>query len=346
MYTSMLAALEGMVVDDDEAVYHRIFAWWILTQTWCTLRFSDHRGISPQEVRVDEMGLGAILRRSKTIGTDTSIVSRPLVLDRSCFVKEQLWLATGWKVLREAADFERDFLLPAPTLKLRGCRRAELKYEQGYALQNRVLREIKVDGTKMFRHPVTTIWTPHSGRAYLPTAAQILEFSKEERDFLGGWLAQASDRYARSARRKIVNMQRAVAREIRTKCPGRLAEEETSLTSHDFLKAKGLPEAERNDYVETSGRLGQFFLRRTPSGTAVGTTRRWRWKRQCNPGVGSWCKSREREWPDKRRKWQNTRTEILGDDPRERRAWLRSPCAPGFYVCVSQASGEHACYIS
>ena len=61
---------------------------------------------------------------------------------------------------------------------------------------------------------------------------------------------QASDRYARTARRKIVNMQRAVAREIRTRCPGRFAEEETSLAFHDFLKTKGLLEAERNDYVK------------------------------------------------------------------------------------------------
>ena len=170
----------------EEAVYHRIHSCWILVQTWCTLRFSDHRGISPREVKVDASGLAAVLRRSKTIGTDKSVVSRPLVLDSSCFVKERIWLVTGWKVLQEAASFERDFMLPAPSVNLRCCRRAELKYDQGYALQNRVLRELKVAGLKMFQHPITNFWTPHSGPAYLPTATQVLAFPKEERDFLGG----------------------------------------------------------------------------------------------------------------------------------------------------------------
>ena len=76
MYTTMLAALEEITMKVDEAVYHRVYSWWILVQTWCTLRFSDHRGASPQEVKVDASGLVAILRRSKTIGTDKSIVSR------------------------------------------------------------------------------------------------------------------------------------------------------------------------------------------------------------------------------------------------------------------------------
>ena len=98
---------------------------------------SDHRGISPQELNVDASGLAALLRRSKTIGSDKSIVSRPLELDGSCFVKERIWLLTGWRVVHEAASFERDYLLPAPSVNLRCCRRAELKYDQGYALQHR-----------------------------------------------------------------------------------------------------------------------------------------------------------------------------------------------------------------
>ena len=97
----MLAALEEVTMKQEEAVYHRIHSWRILVQTWCTLRFSHYRGISPQEVKVDALGLAAVLRRSKTIGTDKSIVSRPLVFDSSCFVKERLWLVTGWKVLHK-----------------------------------------------------------------------------------------------------------------------------------------------------------------------------------------------------------------------------------------------------
>ena len=43
-------------MDPRASVYSRIYAWWVLVQTWCTLHFSDHRGISPQEVKIDSSG--------------------------------------------------------------------------------------------------------------------------------------------------------------------------------------------------------------------------------------------------------------------------------------------------
>ena len=225
MYTTMVAGLEEKVMDPRASVYSRIYAWWVLVQTWCRLRFSDHRGISPQEVKMDSSGFAAVLRRSKTIGADKSIVSRPLVLDKACWVSKSDWLMTGWRILQEAAGFERDYLLPVPTASFRGCKSIELKYEQGHAIQNKVLRELEVSGEKLFSHQITNFWTPHSCRAYLPSATQVLNFSKEDRDFLGGWMAQASDRYARTARRKIVNMQRTVVRHIETKSEDRLGKE-------------------------------------------------------------------------------------------------------------------------
>ena len=117
MYT-MLAGLEEAVLDSSNAVYSRMYSWWILVQTWCTLRFSDHRGISPRDVKVDAAGLSAVLRRSKTIGAEKSVVSRPLVLDAACCVSRKDWLTAGWRTLQEAATFDREvldscFLCPA-----------------------------------------------------------------------------------------------------------------------------------------------------------------------------------------------------------------------------------------
>ena len=43
MYTTILAALEEVTMREEEAVYHRIYSWWVLVQTWCPLRFGDHR---------------------------------------------------------------------------------------------------------------------------------------------------------------------------------------------------------------------------------------------------------------------------------------------------------------
>ena len=128
-----------------------------------------------------------MLRRSKTIGADKSVVSRPLVLDAACYVSRKDWLTAGWRTLQEAATSDRDYLLPAPSANLRGCKRAELKYDQGFAMQNRVLMGLEVNGAKLFSHSVTNFWTPQSSRAYLPSATQVLSFPKEDRDYLGGW---------------------------------------------------------------------------------------------------------------------------------------------------------------
>ena len=48
-------------------------------------------------------------------------------------------MKTGLQLLRDLAPFSRDYLIPALEKNLSGCRRMELKYEIGYAVQNRVM---------------------------------------------------------------------------------------------------------------------------------------------------------------------------------------------------------------
>ena len=57
--TVMLSSLEELVMDASVFTYFRINGWWILLQSWGTLRFSDHRGIAPAQVMVDEQGFTA-----------------------------------------------------------------------------------------------------------------------------------------------------------------------------------------------------------------------------------------------------------------------------------------------
>ena len=54
------------VVDVSEAVYIRLSAWLYLLQTWCSLRFDDHRGLEPASLRNAEESLSRVLSRSKT----------------------------------------------------------------------------------------------------------------------------------------------------------------------------------------------------------------------------------------------------------------------------------------
>ena len=67
---ALVEALERNVLREDALFYHRVYSWWILLQCWGTLRFSDHRGLSPDEhFAVEGNALTATLTRSKTIGT-------------------------------------------------------------------------------------------------------------------------------------------------------------------------------------------------------------------------------------------------------------------------------------
>ena len=53
-------------------------------------------------------------------------------------------------LLRELAAFPRDYLLPAPEKNFAGCRQLELRYEIGYAVQNRVMALLVHDGRPLF----------------------------------------------------------------------------------------------------------------------------------------------------------------------------------------------------
>ena len=124
-------------------------------------------------------------------------------------------MKTGLQIFRELAPFSRDYLIPASEKNFSGCRHRELKYEIDYAVQNRVMSLLNLNDTNIFPVPVTSFWTPHSGRSFLPSCCAALDFTEEERDYLGGWSPQGSDRYARIAGLRISNLQRAVASTIR-----------------------------------------------------------------------------------------------------------------------------------
>ena len=139
LFVSIIMALERYVTDTAQPAYLRVYAWWLNLQCWCTLRFSDHRGIKPAMVRVKGGSLSASFSWPKTLGHDKPVRARPLVVDPCCFFAEPLWMTTGWQLLSAMAPFARDFLLPAPSAALTSCLRTELRYQVAYSLQGRLL---------------------------------------------------------------------------------------------------------------------------------------------------------------------------------------------------------------
>ena len=109
--TVLLAAFEDMVLSADKLVFVRVFSWWLLVQSWGTLRFDDHRGLLP---------LQAKLTRSKVSGSDKYLNFRAVIIHSSAYVHRKDWLAVGWGLLLKEAPHERDYLLPAPSNNFRG----------------------------------------------------------------------------------------------------------------------------------------------------------------------------------------------------------------------------------
>ena len=87
-----LGALEGNVVSLDTPIFLRVLSWWILLQSWATLRFDDHRGMVPSDLMVSENGLVGKLTRSKVSGPDKKPNYRLLIVHSSAYAN----IKTGW----------------------------------------------------------------------------------------------------------------------------------------------------------------------------------------------------------------------------------------------------------
>ena len=169
---------------------------------------------------------------ARPLATTKQCIPDPFLIDAACYLHSKDWMHTGWTLLADTANFERDFFLPAPSTNYHGVVHSELRYAIAYAMQNRVLSSISIDGSRVFSFPVTHYWTPHSSRSYLPSATLLLDFPKLQRDCSGGWNAQASDRYVRTACRCIINMQRAFIRAVHSAKPDSLAEQDLAEHFH------------------------------------------------------------------------------------------------------------------
>ena len=235
MFMLMLAAHEELTVDDKSLPYYRVYAWWILLQSWGTMRFGDHRGPKPSDVQVTGNTMSAKLTRCPK----RQVIFRMVHISTCCCLVSPSWLSSGWTLLKSISDFPRDFLLPAPASNCNGCLRKELRYDIGSAMQNRVLSSLQFNGQSSLTRSTASFWTPHSARSFLPSATAALGVPKDQRDYLGGWSAQRSDSYTRVAARMITNLQKLVIRARQGSSEHPFAEAETSKQLDDHLCSKG-----------------------------------------------------------------------------------------------------------
>ena len=238
----VLEAIERTVVDHNEAVFIRLYAWFYLLQTWCSLRFDDHRGLEPGLLRNTEHSLTGVLTRSKTHGPDKKIQRKPIFLDKSCWIAVKDWCDVGFNLLLELAPYERDYLLPSPGRNHAGIREAEMSYDAGMATTSRLHMGLLAEGQQLLDQTLCVYWTPHSPRSFMPTCCAALGVDKAERNILGRWAQNQSDTYVRLQRTLVQKLQLLVVSVIRGRddVSSVLAEGETLQEIEAFLEKRGM----------------------------------------------------------------------------------------------------------
>ena len=333
--TILLAAFEDMVLAADKPVFIRVLSWWLLVQSWGTLRFGDHRGLLPREFHVSSAGLQARLTRSKVSGSDKQLGYRSVTIHPSAYVQRESWLFVGWKMLQEGAPHERDYLMPAPTSNYQGFKVKELKYSTAFAVQTHIISTAAYRGLRIFGISTGHYYTPHSGRNFMPSAASVLGFTKSERDVLGGWAADGSQRYTRTAKYNIAQMQIAVASTFKNSDPDQLAESDDLDCLADFLRSWDVPETSIRKSLQILGLRSYADLQRSdfvepvPADCDVAP---------CELALDTLdedAEDRKKLSKEKQQAGSRGRSERLGTDLKQARSEIRSQLQSGYYISYS-----------
>ena len=98
----------------------------------------------------------------------------------------------------------------------------------------------------------------------MPSATFLLKFINEQRDYLGGWNAQASDRSARTSRSMILTRQRAVIKAIFSQNLDPLEESEMAGHFGSFLTTSKVPLDARRKCIEVLTTKNLYTARTLP----------------------------------------------------------------------------------
>ena len=232
--------------------------------------------------------------------------------------------------------------VPSPTLNCRGCLQKDLQYQTASATQTKLFTGLQVAGERLFQHRVASCWTHHSARNFLPSAAVALNVSKWDRDLLGGWAAQQSDRYSRVSKSRIAHVQYIVSQSFANKVvQDPLAETETLEDLALYLSKKGLSAEATNRYSRRLSHRRFMVIQRTakepieeasPEMTKEREVEVSEEEEEQRQGV-------ERNSGANLQAWNAERTkrlgEALGTDTKTARERVRLTMEPGFYVAVS-----------
>ena len=101
MPLTVLVALEQRVAQESKPLFIRAYAWYRLLRHWCSLRYSDAEGCSPQSLRTRARGVYGFLERTKTTGSDKDASVLPIFVSTEAHVEVE-WLLVGLELWQQA----------------------------------------------------------------------------------------------------------------------------------------------------------------------------------------------------------------------------------------------------
>ncbi len=243
--TEVIRKLEHLVVDITAPSYDRLLGWWICTSVWASLRFDDHRGLTPGAIGEHPDHYSFVLSRSKTTGPDKAQRLRPAVVSKDAWLADSSWFTVGWKLWQSLAPFDRDYYL-CPPKPGGGCLHREIGYMEYSSRLRSLLASLEDQEGAPLGHDWAMFQSPHSFRSYLPSALDAIGAPRSVLSWLLSWKSQGSSGYARAGKTKTLVMQRTVANIIKAHLGMSDPIGEVTIMEHlrDHMARRSVPEEE------------------------------------------------------------------------------------------------------
>ena len=193
---AMLISAELLCRGSAEPPGKRFMAFVLLLMHWSTLRCDDVQNISPESITLSQLGLRAVLTKTKTSGP-----GKHAFVMRGVSLTGFDWLKEGYGMIHSGPlAWNRDYLVCPISENWEDLSKEFLDPEGLAPALRRLLQVLPVPtwkngkwgvvaGTTLVPKEMSVFWSGHSARHWLPSVGAAAGVSEEHRDFLGRWAA-------------------------------------------------------------------------------------------------------------------------------------------------------------
>ena len=166
---------------------------------WGAMRCDDVQAILPHRTLITQLRLRMTLGKRKTTGPDKRQREVSVPIHRFSSLTGEDWLQIGLKLWEsEPFVYKRDYMVMEPIPSWDGVKRKFLPPSGLSAMVSRLLSMLRVprrvlggwqlnDAALLLPEGLETHFSGRSPRNFLTSVAAVLDFSKDQRAYLGRW---------------------------------------------------------------------------------------------------------------------------------------------------------------